>query len=386
VRHDDAPPQPISESDYGSGEPSPKRSAVVAKRFALVPFNQIRMLGGATYLVKELIPRAGLIIVWGPPKCGKSFLTFDLMMHVAMGWQYRGRRVKQGVVVYCALEGAEGFRARVEAFRREKLSEDASPPFHLMASSLSLVADHPTFLADIRAQLGEERPAVVVIDTLNRSLAGSENDDKDMNAYVKAADALRDAFDCAVIIVHHCGHGGDRPRGHSLLMGALDIQIAVKRDAADNIVATLELSKDGAAGAEIVSRLVPVEVGVDDDGDPVTSCVIEALDVEPTRAPKPNSTPRLSKAAQTALRALQKTIDEVGETAPTSNHIPQGARTVTLDQWRGYAYRMGISTSREGTSPADEERAKRKAFQSATDALIAAGAIGIWEPHVWRSP
>jgi hypothetical protein len=47
---------------------------------------------------------------------------------------------------------------------------------------------------------------------------------------------------------------------------------------------------------------------------------------------------------------------------------------------------MGISTSREGTSPADEERAKRKAFQSATDALIAAGAIGIWEPHVWRSP
>jgi hypothetical protein len=94
----------------------------------------------------------------------------------------------------------------------------------------------------------------------------------------------------------------------------------------------------------------------------------------------------LSKAAQTALRALQKTIDEVGETAPTSNHIPQGARTVTLDQWRGYAYRMGISTSREGTSPADEERAKRKAFQSATDALIAAGAIGIWEPHVWRSP
>jgi hypothetical protein len=136
--------------------------------------------------VKGLIPRVGLVIVWGPPKCGKSFLTFDLVMHVAMGWEYRGRRVKQGLVVYCALEGAEGFRARVEAFRREKLSEDASPPFHLMASSLSLVADHPTFLADIRAQLGEERPAVVVIDTLNRSLAGSENDDKDMNAYVKA--------------------------------------------------------------------------------------------------------------------------------------------------------------------------------------------------------
>ena len=124
-------------------------------------------------------------------------------MHVALGWEYRGRRVKQGCVVYCALEGAQGFRARVEAFRREKLAANASsPPFHLMASALNLVADQAAFLDALRAQLGEEKPVVVVIDTLNRSLAGSESDDKDMAAYVRAADAIRDAFDCAVVIVH----------------------------------------------------------------------------------------------------------------------------------------------------------------------------------------
>jgi DNA replication protein DnaC len=40
-----------------------------------------------------------------------------------MGWEYCGRRVNQGAVVYCALEGAEGFRARIEAlasWRRDK--------------------------------------------------------------------------------------------------------------------------------------------------------------------------------------------------------------------------------------------------------------------------
>jgi RecA-family ATPase len=35
------------------------------------------------------------------------------------------------------------------------------------------------------------------------SLVGSESKDVDMAAYVRAADAIRDAFDCVVIIIHH---------------------------------------------------------------------------------------------------------------------------------------------------------------------------------------
>jgi hypothetical protein len=358
-------------------KPGNKRPAQDGKRtrFALVPFDQIEISAGASYLVKGLIPRAGLVVIWGPPKCGKSFLTFDLSMHVALGWEYRGRRVKQGCVVYCALEGAQGFRARVEAFRREKLlGETSSPPFHLMASALNLVADQGAFLEALRAQLGEGRPVVVVIDTLNRSLAGSESDDKDMAAYVRAADAIRDAFDCAVIIVHHCGHNGERPRGHSSLIGAVDAQIAVKRDAAENIVATLELSKDGEAGAEIISRLMPVEVGRDEDDEPIRSCVIVTVDAP--ASPKAAKGAKLPKGAQIALRALQKAIAEVGATAPASNTVPMGVKAVTLDQWRDYAYRLGISGS-------SEARARQIAFQRAHEALIAAKQVGEWDPLAW---
>ena len=360
-------------------KPGNKRPAHDGKptRFALVPFDQIEISAGASYLVKGLIPRAGLVVVWGPPKCGKSFLTFDLSMHVALGWEYRGRRVKQGCVVYCALEGAQGFRARVEAFRREKLDGNApSPPFHLMASALNLVVDQAAFLEALRAQLREEKPVVVVIDTLNRSLAGSESDDKDMAAYVRAADAIRDAFDCAVVIVHHCGHNGERPRGHSSLIGAVDAQIAVKRDAAENIVATLELSKDGEAGAEIVSRLVPVEVGRDEDDEPIRSCVIVAVDAPvSTKAPKGV---KLPKAAQIALRALNKGIEECGASPPSSNHIPNGIKAITMEQWRTYAFLMGISAS-------DEVKAKRTALNRASEALVAAQKISIWEPFVWTT-
>jgi hypothetical protein len=56
----------------------------VQKRFELIPFDKIAFDTTPAYLVKGLIPRVGLCVFWGPPKCGKSFLVFDLLMHVAL--------------------------------------------------------------------------------------------------------------------------------------------------------------------------------------------------------------------------------------------------------------------------------------------------------------
>jgi hypothetical protein len=64
------------------------------------------------------------------------------------------------------------------------------------------VADADELIADIRAEIGADRYVAIVIDTLNRSIAGSESRDEDMGAYVKAADRLREAFHAAVVIIH----------------------------------------------------------------------------------------------------------------------------------------------------------------------------------------
>src|SRR5262249_15456607 len=93
------------------------------QRFQLHAFDTITISTTPNYLVMGILPRVGLVVVWGPPKCGKSFWTFDLVMHVALGWQYRGRKVRQGPVVYCAVEGGYGFRYRIEAWRQRHLAE-----------------------------------------------------------------------------------------------------------------------------------------------------------------------------------------------------------------------------------------------------------------------
>jgi AAA domain len=297
-------------------------------------------------------------------------------MHVALGWEYRGRRIRQGAVVYCALEGAEGFRARIETFRQGKMPKGAKEvPFYLVAPPLALVKDHLALIASIQATLGQAAPAAVVIDTLNRSIAGSESDDRDMAAYIQAADTIRHAFNCAVIIIHHCGHEGTRPSGHSSLIGAADAQLAVKRDQTGNIVVEVEFMKDGPAGEEIVCRLEPVELGKDSDGDPITSCIVVPVESAAIHAKKANA-PKLTKGAKIALAALSEAIDEFGEVPPASNHVPSGAKAVRIDVWREYAYRRGISSS-------PEPRARQVAFQRAHETLVAAKQAAVWEPYAW---
>jgi len=243
-----------------------------------------------------------------------------------------------------------------------------------MASPMALVADHQALIAVIRATIRVVPPAAIVIDALNRSLAGSESDDRDMAAYVKAADAIRDAFNCAVVIVHHCGHEGTRPRGHSSLIGAVDAQIAVKRDAADNIIATVELMKDGSQGDEFSSRLEVVEIGIDDDGDLITSCVVAPIEgLAPSCKDK---AAKLTKGAKIALDALHEVVSDYGAVPPASTHIPAGVKCAMIDQWREYALRRGISTS-------DKESATRMAFNRATESLVAARRVAIWDDYAW---
>lgn len=248
-------------------------------RLAPVPFGEMQAVTHGRYLVKGLIPADGLTVIWGPPKSGKSFWTTDALLHVSLGWPYRDRKVTQGAVVYVACEGAAGFGGRLEAFRRHHGLDRTDVPFYVVPARLSLVAEHDELVKAIRSVLKVD-PAVVCLDTLNRSLDGSENAPDDMAKYIAAADALREALGCAVIVVHHCGTEGTRPRGHTSLTGAADAQIAVKRNDGGLVRTTVEWMKDGIEDATTTSRLQPVEIGHDEDGEEVTSCAVVATDGE----------------------------------------------------------------------------------------------------------
>jgi hypothetical protein len=260
-------------------------------------------------------------------------------------------------------------------FRSAKLGEDADPAFFLLTTRLDLVADAQDLIADIRAEIGADHCAAIVIDTLNRSIAGSESRDEDMGAYVKAADRLSEAFCAAIIIIHHCGIKDDRPRGHTSLLGAADAEIPVKRDDADRIIATVKSMKDGPEGDVITSELTVVKVGTDDDGQPITSCIIEPVEGATANTP-PKTGKRLPDAVKIALGSLRKALDQAGDMAPASNHIPPSARVVSVETWRRFHYTGTASDGQNADS-------RKKAFQRARDRLQAAGAIGLHDDLCW---
>lgn len=365
-----------TEREESLAEAAARTKAEIARRskFRLVPFHEIQPSAGNDYIIKGVLPRTGLAVIWGKPKTGKSFLTSDMMLHVAAGWSYQGRRVQQNPVVYLPLEGTEGFRRRIEAFRRKHAAAlvGKSMPFYIVPATLDLITERDELEQAITAALAPILPAAIVIDTLNRSLRGDENSAEDMAAYVRAADMLRAAFDCLVIVVHHCGVNGDRPRGSTALTGAADTQIQVERLPDRTIRATVEYQKDGAEGDALHARLEVVEIGMDADGEAITSCVVTPAEPTTEQATK---AVKLSAPCSLALSALRQAVDEAGEVPPASNHIPAGVKVVSAELWRRYAYAKNISDG--------EQNAKRMAFKRAAEQLQARGIVGCWQDKAW---
>jgi hypothetical protein len=251
-----------------------------ASKVRILSFDEIVLEANyRPYLVHGLIPTNGLAVAWGPPKCGKTFTVTDMLMHIALGWDYRGRKVQQGAVVYCSFEGQSGLAGRIEAFRQHCLPEDPDPiPFHAVTTTLDLARQVDDLISSIREACIE--PTVVCLDTLNRSISGSENSDQDMGNYIAACDKIRETLNCAVVIVHHCGVEGSRPRGHTSLTGACDAQLAFTRDRNNNCEMRVQFMKDGGSEGEVVvSTLKAVEVARDADDLPITSCIVAAAEV-----------------------------------------------------------------------------------------------------------
>jgi hypothetical protein len=149
----------------------------------------------------------------------------------------------------------------------------------LDASQLRIVLAVPNLLApqDVRDLSGAIGPAdVIVIDTLAQVTAGAnENSSEDMGKALAACRSLHEATGAVVVVVHHAGKDASRgARGWSGLKGAADAELEVTRDG-DLRRARVSKQKDGTDGDVLAFRLRTVELGRDEDGDPITSCVVE---------------------------------------------------------------------------------------------------------------
>jgi hypothetical protein len=260
--------------------------AVATHRLRGIDFGDMRPHLTDGYLIKGVLPRSGLIGIIGPTGSGKMFLATDLAVHIAAGRPWRERKVKRGLVVYAALEGAESAENRFVACR-EFGGFQGCLPLRLTASPVNLRerADVEALIAFISAaETDHHEPVVAVfIDTLSRAMAGGDENASDaMTALIAGADTLRLRTKAAVILVHHHGKDESRgARGHSSLAAALDTAIEISLQSTTR-VATVTKQRDLQSGTRLTFELQPAALGKDDDGDTVTTCMVRHLHDAPT--------------------------------------------------------------------------------------------------------
>lgn len=224
---------------------------------------------GPGYLVKGLLQRRTYAQLFGAPGQGKTFVALDLAYHVAAGNPWMQRKVHAGTVLYLAYEGIGGLVQRAQALRQHYGQADV--PFYVVGAAYSLreVAGRAALGLTIASL--PEKPTLIVIDTLARALmGGDENSAQDVGAFNSGVAALIEHTGACVMTIHHSGKNkAAGARGSSALLGALDTELEV-----DNWQVTATKQRDIALTEPIGFKLVPVLVGLDEDGDEMTSCVI----------------------------------------------------------------------------------------------------------------
>lgn len=287
------------------------------RSFTLLSADDLAALPPTEYLIKGILPSSGLAAIFGPSGSGKTFLVLDLIMAIACQSDWFGHKIKNVPVTYVGLEGKGGINNRIQAWRIKNPSLTPSnfkiilDNFNLMKESN--VVDLAQTIIDAQMHKG-----LIAVDTLNQASPGAEeNSSVDMGHILKHLKLLQEMTGGLVLVIHHSGKDASQGlRGHSSLKAALDTNIQVV--GGDKRSWLLEKSKDGADGKSFGFKLAVQQLGVDSDGDPITSCTVERDHSVIFSRPEPSGAQQ-----KIALKAIKQVL----ETATNQRIIAEAAVT-----------------------------------------------------------
>jgi hypothetical protein len=268
----------------------------VSRYYRLFRDADLDQLPSLRWLVKPVIPDAGIGAIFGDSGTFKSFLTLDLLAHISNGKEWFGRRVKAAPTVYVPFEGQGGVPNRVKAWRLAQAAErDPSlllsvvPPADVQ-SNVAVIMEP----INLREAEGRERlvltltecgwaGGVLCIDTLAHASAGLDENSSAMAEMISIFRDLQVRLGGVILLIHHSGKDSSRGmRGWSGLHAAMDFVIECQREKDDGALSAefvLTKVKDGTSGTRTQFSLRSVQIGVDEDGDYMSSLVVAPMQV-----------------------------------------------------------------------------------------------------------
>ena len=179
---------------------------------------------GPEWVVDNLVPSGGVVLLVGRPKSGKSTLARALAVAVAQGRPFLGRGVRQGAVLLISLED----RPKDAARHLRTLGLQPSDPL--------LVSTGPVEQDLLHGWVQEHQPVLVVVDTLGRILHLRDSSEyAEVTAALDGLLQLARESGAALLLIHHSPKSSDdrdpvdAPLGSTAFAGTADVVLHLKR-------------------------------------------------------------------------------------------------------------------------------------------------------------
>jgi putative DNA primase/helicase len=231
-------------------------------------------------LIQNIVARHTFSMLYGDSNSGKTFLAIDMACHIALGRDWMGSKVEQGMVVYLASESPQSVINRIIAFQQHHAVE--VPNFLVVQVPINFHAndsDAVRIIEMIRHEEGQRgtKCELIVGDTLARMASGAnENSGEDMGPVMDRFDLLMNSIEATVLLIHHSGKDQSRgSRGWSGLRAHIDTEIEVSEK---DEIRKASITKQRALpskGMDIYFKLDIVELGIGKWDTPATTCIVK---------------------------------------------------------------------------------------------------------------
>jgi len=222
-------------------------------------------------LVETILVDGELICHFGPPKSGKSYVAIDLALSIASGVPLFGKYKIQrpGPVIYLSGEGHSGMKRRMRAWASAHgLSDDqlAALPFRYRTSvpnTRDAAKEAVAYVEGIRAEL-HRNPALVVIDTMARTLGGMDEDASgDATMFLDMIQWIRDGLNSTMWCIGHTGKDVSKGlRGSSNYPAGFDTMIKQERDEKTGLIYIgTDMAKDAEPFGPLELKLQRASLG-----------------------------------------------------------------------------------------------------------------------------
>ena len=228
---------------------------------------QILTLPDPVFLIDEMVIENSLGFIYGAPGSGKSFIAIGIGLTLATGqktWWDRAVNAT-GPVLMVSSEGTADMKNRIAAWRKASCVTDPSQ-FHLIRQTINFMdaGDRDKLHRTISAMAAKlsTNPVMIIVDTLSRAMAGSdENDQASASMMVQACDQLRETWNTTVLCIHHTSRMGNM-RGSTVFEGAADFIFGVEKEqGAQSGIITAKKIKAAEDGWNLTFNLRKIPVG-----------------------------------------------------------------------------------------------------------------------------